>query len=75
MEDFTKNQNYQKLIDYYINTLNKYMKNKKELLKLCCIKSLKIIEIIYEACLDIIPEKKKLIDDYKYYLDYSNICN
>ena len=75
LEDFIKNQNYQKLIDYYINTLNKYMKNKKELLKLCCIKSLKIIEIIYEACLDIIPEKKKLIDDYKYYLDYSHICN
>ena len=75
LEDFIKNQNYQKLINYYINILNNYMKNKNEVVKMCCIKSIKIIEIIYEACLDNIPENKQLIDDYKYYLDYSHICN
>ena len=75
LEDFIKNKYYEKLIKYTIDTLNKYKKNKNEVLKKCFRKALKIIKIIFEACLDIVPKNENLIEDNIYYIDYSHINN
>jgi hypothetical protein len=42
---------------------------------MCFIKSLKIIKIIYQACVDFQQDNNDLIDDNIYYLDYSHISN
>ena len=75
LENFIENKFYEKLIKYNINIMNKYIKSKTEVKRKCTIKCLKIIKIIYEACLDNKPNDIDLIDDNIYYLDYSHICN
>lgn len=74
LEDFIKHGNYLKLLNYFIDKINLYHKNKKnELLKECCIKALEIIIIIYEACLEIKkPDNLSTIGNI-YYFDYSHM--
>ena len=73
LEDFIINKNYEKLVKYNIDILNKYKKNKNELFKKCFRKGLKIMLIIYEACLDINSKNSDLIEDDFYFIDYSHI--
>ena len=75
LEDFISNKFYEKLIKYNMKIMEKYIKSKDEVKKMCLIKSLKIIKIIYEACLDSNPNDNDLIDGNIYYLDYSHISN
>ena len=75
LEEFIKKNYYEKLIKYNIDTLNRYKKNKNDVLKKCFRKGIQIIKIIFEACLDNIPKNENLIDDNIYYIDYSHINN
>ena len=72
--DFIKNKIFEKLIQYNTDILRKYKESKNELLKICCLKGLKIMKIIFEACLGI-KISNNLIEENVYYLDYSNIKN
>ena len=73
-EDFVKNGNYVKLVNYFTDKINLYQKNKKnELLKECCLKALEIIIIIFEACLGIKKPDNLNVDGNIYYFDYSHM--
>ena len=72
--DFINNKVYENLIDYIIYLLEKYKKSKNEVMKKCCKKGLKIIKILFEACIDI-DLKNNLIEENIYFLDYSYIKN
>ena len=76
-EDFIKNKNYDKLIKYNIDMLNKYKRHQNELIKKCFRKGLKIMRIIYEAFLNFNLNNKynNLTEDNIYYLDYTHINN
>ena len=67
--DFVKNGNYVKLINYFTVKIDLYHKNKNELLKECCLKSLEIIIIIFEACLGIKKPDNLNADGNIYYFD------
>ena len=69
--DFIKKK-YEKLIKYNINVLNKYKKTGNLLAGKCFRMGLKIMIIIYEACLNF-PPNNNLIEGNIYYIDYSHI--
>ena len=73
LKDFVKNGNYVKLINYFTDKIDLYHKNKNELLKECCLKSLEIIIIIFEACLGIKKPDNLNADGNIYYFDYSHM--
>ena len=73
LEDFVKNGNYVKLINYFTNKISEYQKNRNELLKECCIKALEIIIIIFEACLGIKKPENINAHSNIYYFDYSHM--
>ena len=73
LEDFIKNGNYIKLVEYITHKINKFNGNIDDLLKECIIKSMKLIIIIYRACFGVKKPEDFPIDDNIYYLDYSHI--
>jgi len=77
VEDFIKNKNYGKLIEYNIEMLNKYKRHQNELINKCFRKGLKIMKIIFESFLDYNPKNKYniLTEDNIYYFDYTHINN
>jgi len=75
LEDFIKNGNYIKLVEYIAVKLNKFNGNIDDLLQECFLKSMKLIIIIYRACVGVKKIKDFPIDDNIYYLDYSHISN
>ena len=75
LEDFIKNNNYIKLVNYIKKIIENFNGNLNKLLKECCLKVLKIIIIIYRACVGVKNPNDSPIDDNIYYLDYSHIGN
>jgi len=73
LEDFIKNGNYIKLVKYTSGKINELNEKSDDLLKECCLKSIKIITIIYRACVEVKRPNDFPIDDNIYYLDYSHI--
>ena len=77
VEDFIKNKNYEKLIKYNIDMLNKYKRHQNEVIKKCFRKGLKIMKIIFEAFINFNLKNKNnyLTEDNIYFLDYTHINN
>ena len=75
LEDFIKNNNYIKLVNYFKTIIEKFNGDLNDLLKRCCLKVLKIIIIIYRACVGVKKPNDIPIDGNIYYLDYSHIGN
>ena len=86
LKEFIINNNYEKLLKYMDKLLTEYKFDNKEnnniVLNLCCEKSLKIINILYNACFDIDieneqkEEKRNMSNDNGILiLDYNNLSN
>ena len=73
LEDFIKNNNYIKLVNYFKTIITDSNGNINGLLKEICLKVLKIIIIIYRACVGVKKLDDFPIDDNIYYLDYSHL--
>ena len=77
VEDFIKSKNYEKLIKYNMEMLNKYKRHQNELIKKCFRKGLKIMRIIFEGFINFNLNNKynNLVEDNIYFLDYTHINN